>query len=130
VTAELRDDPHPDLASFRELSEAAWGKVWETEYNLANVLSRSLAHVGAYDGDRLVGYVNVAWDGAEHAFLLDTMVHPSQQRQGLGMRLVKRAIELARERGATWLEVDYEPHLEGFYAACGFRPTRAGLIRL
>jgi GNAT superfamily N-acetyltransferase len=130
VTVELRDGPHPDLASFRALSEAAWGTAWDTDYDLAGVLSRSLAHVGAYDGDRLVGYVNVAWDGGMHAFILDTMVHPGLRREGLGIRLVERATELARERGATWLHVDYEPHLEGFYAACGFRPTKAGLIRL
>jgi tRNA(Met) C34 N-acetyltransferase TmcA len=57
-------------------------------------------------------------------------VHPEVQRRGLGTRLVKRVIELSRERGGQWLHVDYEPHLDGFYKACGFRPTRAGLIRL
>jgi len=40
------------------------------------------------------------------------------------------AVRVARERGAEWLHVDFEPHLEGFYRACGFRPTEAGLIRL
>jgi hypothetical protein len=28
------------------------------------------------------------------------------------------------------LHVDYEPHLDGFYRGCGFRPTAAGLLRL
>ena len=37
---------------------------------------------------------------------------------------------LARERGAAWMHVDYEPHLDGFYKACGFRSTQAGLVRL
>ena len=32
--------------------------------------------------------------------------------------------------GMTWLHVDYEPHLDGFYRGCGFRPTAAGLLRL
>jgi GNAT superfamily N-acetyltransferase len=90
----------------------------------------SLVHLGAYDGDRLVGYVNVATDGSGHAFLLDPTVHPDVQRRGLGTQLVKRATELSLERGAQWLHVDYEPHLDGFYKACGFRPTPAGLIRL
>jgi GNAT superfamily N-acetyltransferase len=94
------------------------------------VLKRSLAHVGAYDGDRLVGFVNVAWDGGVHAFLLDTTVHPDVQRQGIATSLVRRAAELAGERGAEWLHVDYEPHLESFYRGCGFRPTGAGLIAL
>jgi GNAT superfamily N-acetyltransferase len=94
------------------------------------VLARSLVHLGAYADAKLVGYVNVAWDGAMHAFLLDPMVHPDVQRRGLGTRLVTLATELARDRGAYWLHVDFEPHLERFYRACGFRPTLAGLIRL
>lgn len=87
-------------------------------------------HAGAYASDRLVGYVNVAWDGGEHAFLLDTTVHPEFRRRGVATELVSRVTAAARVRGAGWLHVDYEPRLEGFYSACGFRPTLAGLIRL
>ena len=32
--------------------------------------------------------------------------------------------------GAEWLHVDFEPHLTGFYRSCGFRLTKAGLIKL
>jgi hypothetical protein len=52
------------------------------------------------------------------------------QRQGVGTALVRQAAAAARARGATWLHVDYEPHLAGFYQACGFRATAAGLLRL
>ncbi len=128
---DIRVDPHPGRDSFAALFAAAWGKPLADNYDLGAVLSRSLVHLGALeDSDRLVGYVNVAWDGAIHAFLLDAMVHPDVGRRGLGTALVTRAAELARERGATWLHVDHEPHLAGFYAACGFRPTHAGIIRL
>ena len=94
------------------------------------MLSRSLAHISAYDGTTLIGFVNVATDGGVHAFLLDTSVHPDFQHRGIGSDLVRRAIEAAKARGAQWLHVDYEPHLDGFYRACGFRPTLAGLIDL
>jgi GNAT superfamily N-acetyltransferase len=127
---EIRVDPVPDRTAFAALYVAAWGTPWDDSYDLANVLSLSLVHLGAYDGETLVGYVNVAWDGAMHAFLLDPMVHPDHRRSGLGSALVRRATALARERGATWLHVDYEPHLAAFYERCGFRPTQAGLIRL
>jgi hypothetical protein len=46
------------------------------------VLSRSLAYVCAYQQDRLIGFVNLAWDGGMHAFLLDTTVHPSFDAMG------------------------------------------------
>lgn len=111
------------------LWQAAWGLSPGSGY-VENVLKRSLVHVGAYENDRLVGIVNVAWDGGQHAFLLDTTVHPDVQRRGIATSLVRRAATLARERGAHWLHVDFEPHLEGFYRACGFRPTGAGLTDL
>jgi hypothetical protein len=39
----------------------------------SKVGDHSLGWVGARDGDGLlVGFVNVAWDGADHAFLIDT----------------------------------------------------------
>jgi GNAT superfamily N-acetyltransferase len=95
-----------------------------------NILSRSLAYIACWDGEQLVGFVNVAWDGDKHAFILDTTVRRSHQRAGIGGELVRRAADLARERGAEWLHVDFEPHLLDFYRQCGFRDTDAGLLKL
>ena len=72
----------------------------------------------------------VAWDGRQHAFLLEPTVHPDRRRRGIGRELVRRAEAAAREAGCEWLHVDYEPALAPFYEACGFKPTPAGLIRL
>jgi len=127
-TVELRVDPFPADAELALLWAAAWEHRGTFAYQ--HVLERSLCHAGTYAGERLVGFVNVAWDGGVHAFLLDTTVHPDFQRRGIGARLVKLATDEARRRGAHWLHVDYEPHLEHFYQGCGFRPTLAGLIRL
>ncbi|TWE13326.1 acetyltransferase (GNAT) family protein [Rudaeicoccus suwonensis] len=57
--------------------------------------------------DKLVGFVNVAWDGCDHAFLIDTKTHPSHQHQGLGTTVVKLAISETRSAGCEWLFVDY-----------------------
>jgi len=84
----------------------------------------------ATDGG-VVGFVNVAWDGGGHAFLLDTKTHSVFQRKGIGTRLVALAVEHAKAAGCEWLHVDFAPELEPFYFdACGFRPTLAGLIHL
>lgn len=91
----------------------------------------SLGWVCARDGPRLVGFVNVVWDGACHAFILDTLVAGDAQRQGVGTSLVALAIRSAREAGCEWLHVDFEDHLRPFYlGSCGFRPAQAGLIAL
>lgn len=124
----LAVDPFPAAAEFEALWQAGWGAS-AGDY-LTSILPRSLAHVAAYAGDRLVGFVNVAWDGGRHAFILDTVVHPEFRRRGTAAAMLRKATEIARERGAEWLHVDFEAGLEGFYCSCGFRPTAAGLIRL
>jgi len=123
-----RLDPFPSEEELAPLWRAAWGDDWNGD--LAFILTRSLTHACAYAGDRMVGYVNVAWDGGVHAFLLDTTVDPAFQRRGVATELVRQVTDAARERGAHWLHVDYEDKLDGFYKACGFKPTAAGLIRL
>ncbi|MGR9484477.1 GNAT family N-acetyltransferase [Rhizobium leguminosarum] len=125
---ELRIDPFPPTAELNTLWSAAW--VAPAPRDFTPILSRSLTHIGAYHDNQLVGFVNVAWDGGIHAFILDTSVHPDMRRQGIATRLVREATRVARERGAEWLHVDFESHLTGVYRACGFRPTKAGLIKL
>jgi len=57
--------------------------------------------VCARDGSELAGYVNVAWDGGVHAFILDTLVTARRQRQGIGIELVALAVEQARAGAAS-----------------------------
>ena len=90
----------------------------------------SLTWVGAFDGPDLVGFVHALGDGGRHAFLLDTVVDPTHQRQGIGRALVAALVAEVTAAGCHWLHADYEPHLASFYADCGFRPTAAGLLRL
>ena len=120
-------DPFPSDDVLRPLWRSAWDD--EGPASWRPVFDRSLAHVAAYDGDTLVSFVNVAWDGGQHAFILDTSVHRDWQRQGIATRLVAEAAATARARGAAWLHVDYDQHHDGFYRGCGFQPTLAGLIR-
>lgn len=127
MSFEIRIDPFPEPEEFSALWESGWGNPWQGPLPKWEI---SLVHLGAYESGRLVGYVNVATDGGGHAFLLDPTVHKDVQRRGLGTLLVRMATEISRERGGRWLHVDYEDHLDGFYRGCGFRPTKAGVIRL
>jgi len=94
------------------------------------VFSRAVAYLMAYDDGRLVGSVYVAWDGGQHAFLLEPTVHPEYRHRGMGRELVRRAADAARDAGCEVLHVGYEEALTPFYEACGFTPTAAGLLRL
>ncbi len=127
---EYKVDPPVSNPELRNLFSDVWEETGSNSRDFTPVLKRSLAYVCAYAGEVLVGFVNVAWDGDKHAFLLDTTVRKSVQRKGIGVALVLRAVDEARARGAEWLHVDFEPHLSDFYRKCGFGHTEAGLTKL
>jgi len=129
---EYRLRPALTNDALNALFSVGWPS-WQTAPDTSDwqpVLARSLVYIGAYAGDVLVGFVNVAWDGRDHAFLLDPRVDPKYREQGIGTELARLARVASAEAGCEWLHVDYAPELAPFYAACGFEPTPAGLIRL
>ena len=111
-------------------AEAFDHRVLEDDWR-GQVEKHSLGWVCARADDELVGFVNLAWDGGIHAFLLDPIVTTRAQRQGIGTALVAVAVAEARAAGCGWLHVDFDDHLRTFYfGACRFMPTNAGLIAL
>jgi GNAT superfamily N-acetyltransferase len=128
MNIDYRVSPPITNDALNSLFIASWPDSTEGEFQ--RMLAHSLLYVCAYMEDRLIGFVNVAWDGGVHGFILDTTVHPEFRRAGIGVALVKTAASAAKDKGIHWLHVDYEPDLTGFYAACGFRDTEAGLMRL
>jgi hypothetical protein len=102
------------------------GTDWRTR-----LLCHSLGWVCAREERRSAGFVDVAWEGGVHAFLLDTVVARRDRSGGVKVVLVEAAADGARTAGCVWLHVDCEPHLRPFhFDACGFRETAAGLIAL
>ncbi|MBZ4321317.1 GNAT family N-acetyltransferase [Streptomyces huiliensis] len=129
ITYEWRGDF--DDAAADALHAEAFGHP-RTPLGLRERVRRhSLGWVCAHRGGGLVGFVNVAWDGGVHAFVLDTMVARELRRAGVGAELVAAAVREARAAGCEWLHVDFDEHLRPFYfGACGFTATDAGLVAL
>jgi ribosomal protein S18 acetylase RimI-like enzyme len=129
IDYEWRDDF--DNAELNTLHAEAFDHPLLDDDWRGQVQTHSLGWVCARAEDDLVGFVNVAWDGGVHAFLLDTMVSENVGRQGVGTRLVEVAVAEARASACEWLHVDFDEHLRPFYfESCGFTSTNAGLIKL
>ena len=124
----FRERPHITDVELNALFEQAWPAFRPRAFD--RVLQHSLTYVVAYHEATVVGFVNVAWDGYSHAFLLDPTVHPAYQRRGIGSALVQQGIDAAKERGVEWMHVDFEARLFSFYEKLGFHSTTAGLLRL
>jgi GNAT superfamily N-acetyltransferase len=129
MNLEYRINPAVTNAELDQLYAVSWPN-HHSPYDFGPELDRSLAYVCAYFGGQLIGFVRLAWDGSIHTFLLEPTVHPDYRRRGIGQLLVEQAVAVARERGMEWVHVDYAPELTGFYRACGFVPTNAGVIHL
>lgn len=129
ITYEWRGDF--DGAAVNALHAEGFDHPYQDIDWVTQVHRHSLGWVCARLDGELVGFVNVAWDGGVHGFVLDTMVAADARRRGVGRALVAIAVREARAAGCEWLHVDFDPHLRSFYfAACGFTPTDAGVIRL
>jgi ribosomal protein S18 acetylase RimI-like enzyme len=121
-----------DDAALSLLHARAFGNDRSTVDPWADRLQQhSLSWVGAFAEGALIGFVNVAWDGNAHAFLLDTAVDPDFQHRGIGQALVRAAADEALRAGCEWLHVDFEPQLGDFYRqALPFRSTEALILHL
>lgn len=129
ITYEWRGDF--DNGSLNALHADGFGHpVAKTDWR-GRLERHSLGWVCAWENGSLIGFVNVAWDGGVHAFVLDTVVAQRVRSTGVGTALVATAAERARDAKCEWLHVDFEDHLRAFYFdACGFEETTAGLIAL
>jgi ribosomal protein S18 acetylase RimI-like enzyme len=112
---------HAEAFSHALLVDDWWGQVNR----------HSLGWACARGGDAIVGFVNLAWDGGVHAFVLDAIVAKTHRRLGIATRLIGICVEEARRKRCEWLHVDFEEPLAAFYlGSCDFSAAEAGLIRL
>jgi GNAT superfamily N-acetyltransferase len=118
-------------AELNALHAEGFGTALRDDDWWAQVSGHSLGWVCARAGGELVGFVNVAWDGGVHAFILDTLAAAKVRHGGVGTQLVGVATGHARAAGCEWLHVDFDAELEPFYfGGCHFTPTPAGVIAL
>ena len=124
VEYRVSGTPETDaLCSLRE--SAGWDRA-ESDYPAA--LAGYDTTVEAYSKEgRLVGWCAIVSDGVRHAFLLDVIVDPNWQRQGIGRALIQRGCDAVHDKGITIIHADFTQENKGFYEACGFRIGSAGI---
>jgi len=74
--------------------------------------------VGAYDGDRQIGFARAFTDGATLAYLADVYVLPDYRGSGVGAELVRAMVEDGPYSGLRWLLHTNDAH--GLYRRFGF----------
>jgi predicted N-acetyltransferase YhbS len=85
----------------------------------AEQITAGLVRVAEQDG-AIVGFAVLLERSADACELDGLFVEPERMRTGVGRRLVEDAKRMARERGATRIDVVANPQAVAFYEAVGF----------
>jgi GNAT superfamily N-acetyltransferase len=94
------------------------------------LFERLLCWAGARDeAGQLIAFGYVAAPALSHGYLEDIMVHPQQQRRGLGIALVRRLLTEAQRAGVGVISTTYRGEHRAFYERCGFQWCDGGVWR-
>jgi GNAT superfamily N-acetyltransferase len=117
---ELDDDPtRVDVDAVHNFlaNESYWaaGRLRTVVERLVREADRV---VGAYDGDRQIGFARAFTDGATLAYLADVYVLPDYRGRGVGAELVRAMVEDGPYSRLRWLLHTKDAH--GLYRRFGF----------
>ncbi len=117
--SELDDDPErvDAEAVWRFLTDSYWAKGRSLE-TVERLISEATRVVGLFDDDETVGFCRVVSDGEQFAFLFDVYVLPEYRGRGLGLELVREAVEHPPHRDLPWYLGTSDAH--GLYRRFGF----------
>lgn len=105
-------------AVYRFLSEEAYWVPGRSRETIERLVRESTRVIAAYDGDALVGFCRVMSDGSSMAWLGDVYVLPSHRGRGIGLELVREAVEFPAHRDLQWYLGTRDAH--ELYAKFGF----------
>jgi GNAT superfamily N-acetyltransferase len=89
---------------------------------LDQALAQSWTTLSAYDGELLVGFGRVISDGVLHALIVDLIVLPSYQGQGIGSRILEQLVARCRDAGIRTIQLFAAHGKAGFYERHSFVP--------
>ena len=122
---EYKTNPGVSPESIAALRRSVgWGGM---EAELGNPALRDYLQIACYDGDELVGFLDVVSNGVTDAYIQDVMVRPDYQGKGIGTELMNRAIQRLKAGHIYMISVIYgEEELRPFYEKFGFYTMLCG----
>ena len=103
----------------RLMLQTGWGK-YRTVERLRDMLSAGIVTLGAWDGDKLVGFVKVMTDGAYRALIEDVIVDEPYRGKGVGTRMMQMVTKKYDNVEHTYLITGEDKF--AYYGRFGFFP--------
>jgi GNAT superfamily N-acetyltransferase len=113
----------------RYLAEEAYWVRGRDRATIERLVRESARVIGAYRGAEQVGFARVVSDGSSIAWLGDVFVLEGHRGKGLGVELVRVAVEHPEHRNLAWFLNTKDAH--SLYARFGFeKPNERTMVRL
>ena len=98
---------------------------WNDSYQLSEVeLDRALKNswytYSVYDADQLIGFGRIICDGIVHALILDLIVLPEYQGEGIGKMILNKLVDKCKMHEVRDIQLFSAKGKEGFYKKSGF----------
>ncbi len=115
-----------DLPEEDSLFELFLTTGWNSNYKLSAsemylAAKNSWYHISAYEGNKLVGFGRIICDGIVHALILDLIVDPQYQKQGIGQVLLDKIVKKCKVHNIRDIQLFSAKGYTGFYKKRGFR---------
>ena len=126
----MRIDYRQEIPAEAEYFELFESTGWNAEYGLSprqlrEAINGSWALIAAYDGGRLIGSGRIVSDGVFHALVVDLIVLPQYQGQGIGTAIMRRLLDCARAKRIRDVQLFCAKGKAEFYQKLGFRARPA-----
>lgn len=112
-----------DYITIKDVNELRKSVKWKTfeAKQISTMLKNSLAIISVYDYDKCIAMARLIGDGT-YDFIVDVIVHPNYQRQGIGHDMIEQLLHLAYDMMESRASVCLiaAKGKESFYENCGF----------
>ncbi len=113
----------PTAEQFYELFETTgWNKKYElTIEELYLALENSWYTISVFDNEQLVGFGRIICDGVVHALILDVIIHPERQGEGIGKNVMDKLVAKCKKHKIRDIQLFSAKDKAGFYEKLGFK---------
>ena len=107
----------------------SWSAYLKDDEKLKRAFDNSLYTLGAFDGEKLVGFVRCVGDGEHILLVQDLIVHPRYQKQKIGTTLFRTVWDKYADVRMFQVNTDIEDEVDNhFYQALGMKKLEEGCM--
>lgn len=114
------------LESIKDIYEKeSWKAYLNDDEKLIRAFDNSLYTIGAFDEDRLVGFIRCVGDGEHSLLVQDLIITPEYQKRGIGTYLFKTIMEKYSDVRSFIVITDIEDVVDNkFYKSFNFKKLK------